>query len=271
MHDRGHELLGPGAEGVGETVQGGGAFAGRHPRPRPVVEGSAGRRDGPVNLFPGGPAELGDRLLPGRINDHERLAGAADDRAVDGEVADDPVCLNGGHGDAGHWTTSGSTVGLTPGGCLPRILTSVIVNDSTESVTYSGLERWLDERGLGAGPVVLEPLGEGHSNPTFLLVRGELRLVLRRAPDGPLAPSTHDVLREAAWMQALAPSRVPVPKVVATSADETVVGSPFFVMELLEGSFPRPRPCPTSLRIRSAAGLSPRALWMRSSICTTNR
>jgi hypothetical protein len=42
-----------------------------------------------------------------------------------------------------------------------------------------------------------QPLGDGHSNVTFLLRCGERELVLRRPPRGPLPPSAHDVLREA--------------------------------------------------------------------------
>jgi aminoglycoside phosphotransferase (APT) family kinase protein len=64
--------------------------------------------------------------------------------------------------------------------------------------------------------------------------------VLRRAPHGPLAPSTHDVLREAAWMRALRPAGIPVPVVVDGSDDPAIVGTPFFVMELVEGFVPGP-------------------------------
>jgi hypothetical protein len=59
------------------------------------------------------------------------------------------------------------------------------------------LEAFLDAHGLGAGAVSATPIGEGHSNVTFLLQRGEAQLVLRRPPRPPLPPSAHDVLREA--------------------------------------------------------------------------
>lgn len=97
------------------------------------------------------------------------------------------------------------------------------------------LEAFLDEVGIGEGPVDLSPLGEGHSNLTFLLVRGGERLVLRRPPHGPLAPSTHDVLREARLLQALRPRGMRVPEVLCACEDETVIGAPFYLMRFMEG------------------------------------
>ena len=58
------------------------------------------------------------------------------------------------------------------------------------------LAAYLDGRGLGSGPVEAERIGEGHSNVTYLIHRGEERFVLRRPPRPPLPPSAHDVLRE---------------------------------------------------------------------------
>ena len=71
--------------------------------------------------------------------------------------------------------------------------------------------------------------------------------MLRRAPHGPLAPSTHDVLREASWIRALRPAGIPVPVVVDGSDDVAVVGSPFFVMELIEGFVPSPGTIPADV------------------------
>ena len=66
------------------------------------------------------------------------------------------------------------------------------------------LEAFLDEHGLGAGEVVATPIGEGHSNVTYLVERGGAEFVLRRPPRPPLPPSAHDVLREARLLRALA-------------------------------------------------------------------
>jgi aminoglycoside phosphotransferase (APT) family kinase protein len=97
------------------------------------------------------------------------------------------------------------------------------------------LERFLDEHGLGAGPVDAEPVGEGHSNVTFLIRRGAAAWVLRRPPRPPLPPSAHDVLREARLLTAVQDACARTPRVLATCADETVIGAPFYVMERLDG------------------------------------
>jgi aminoglycoside phosphotransferase (APT) family kinase protein len=97
------------------------------------------------------------------------------------------------------------------------------------------LEAFLDAHGLGAGAVSATPIGEGHSNVTFLLQRGEAQLVLRRPPRPPLPPSAHDVLREARLLRALRATPARVPPVLAVCDDPAVIGSPFYLMERLEG------------------------------------
>ena len=97
------------------------------------------------------------------------------------------------------------------------------------------LERYLDGCGLGSGALEAEPIGEGHSNVTFLIRRAGGEWVLRRPPRPPLPPSAHDVLREAWLLRALEPTAVRTPRVLATCDDEAVIGAPFYVMEKVEG------------------------------------
>ena len=98
------------------------------------------------------------------------------------------------------------------------------------------LEQFLDSQGLGSGEIQAERIGDGHSNVTYLVTRGEDRFVLRRPPRPPLPPSAHDVLREAKLLQALAPTDVRVPKVIAVGDDESILGGvPFYVMEYVDG------------------------------------
>jgi aminoglycoside phosphotransferase (APT) family kinase protein len=97
------------------------------------------------------------------------------------------------------------------------------------------LERFLDEHGLGDGEVRASPIGEGHSNVTYLIQRGGAEFVLRRPPRPPLPPSAHDVLREARLLSALRDTPARVPAVLAVGSDETIIGSPFYVMERVEG------------------------------------
>ena len=43
------------------------------------------------------------------------------------------------------------------------------------------LEAFLDAHALGSGPIEAEPVGEGHSNVTYLIRRGDTELVLEIA------------------------------------------------------------------------------------------
>ncbi|XP_055818339.1 probable acyl-CoA dehydrogenase IBR3 isoform X2 [Solanum dulcamara] len=80
----------------------------------------------------------------------------------------------------------------------------------------------------------------GQSNPTFLIeVRsGTLakKYVLRKKPYGNLLASAHAVEREHEVLHALSThSVVPVPKVFCLCTDSSVIGTPFYIMEYLEG------------------------------------
>ncbi len=95
---------------------------------------------------------------------------------------------------------------------------------------------FLNEHGLGSGPVRAQRIGEGGgSNFTFLLERDVGRFVLRRPPRPPLPPSAHDMVREARLQLALAPQGIRLPTIAAVGEDEAVLGVPFYVMDYLEG------------------------------------
>jgi len=110
------------------------------------------------------------------------------------------------------------------------------VNAREPLLVLEPLRAVLDAHALGAGALRVEPIGEGHSNVTYLVRRDDgFELVLRRPPRGPLAPSTHDVLREARLLGALADTAARVPRVLAACADEAVIGAPFYLMERVAG------------------------------------
>ena len=111
---------------------------------------------------------------------------------------------------------------------------------SDDLVSLSRLEPWLSECGIlvGSGSLSVHPLGEGHSNLTFLMQRGSDVAVLRRPPRGPLLPTAHDVVREARIM-GLVRGHVPVPEVIGICEDEAVIGAPFYVMERAPGAVVR--------------------------------
>lgn len=85
------------------------------------------------------------------------------------------------------------------------------------------------------GRYVVRQFGGGQSNPTYLLTSAGGRCVLRRKPPGLLLPSAHAVNREFRVMRALQGAGVPVPKAYLYCADESVIGTPFFIMEYVEG------------------------------------
>jgi aminoglycoside phosphotransferase (APT) family kinase protein len=95
---------------------------------------------------------------------------------------------------------------------------------------------FLDEQGLGDGEPEISPIGDGHSNATYLFERGGARFVLRRPPRPPLPPSAHDMVREARLQNAIrAAGFTRLAEIVAVCEDESVLGVPFYVMRFIDG------------------------------------
>jgi aminoglycoside phosphotransferase (APT) family kinase protein len=98
------------------------------------------------------------------------------------------------------------------------------------------LEAYLQEHAPGfAGPVVVRQFKGGQSNPTYLVETASRRYALRRKPPGKLLPSAHAVDREYRIISALYAQGFPVAEPVLYCADETVIGTAFFVMAYVEG------------------------------------
>lgn len=85
------------------------------------------------------------------------------------------------------------------------------------------------------GPMAIERIAGGQSNPTFFVTYANRRLVLRKQPPGELLPSAHAVDREFRVMRALAGTPVPVPPALLFHEGREVVGTPFYVMDRVEG------------------------------------
>lgn len=98
------------------------------------------------------------------------------------------------------------------------------------------LQRYLSEHVEGfSGTLSLKQFTAGQSNPTFQLEAGGEKYVLRKKPSGVLLPSAHAVDREHRVMAALADTEVPVPQMLALCMDRDVIGTEFYVMEMVEG------------------------------------
>lgn len=84
-------------------------------------------------------------------------------------------------------------------------------------------------------PLTVSQFHKGESNPTFMLASGAKRWVLRKKPPGQLLASAHQVEREYRVMSALGAQGFPVPTMRALCEDTGVIGTPFYVMDFLEG------------------------------------
>ena len=98
------------------------------------------------------------------------------------------------------------------------------------------VQAYLREQGLcGAGTLSATVLSGGQSNPTYRLQCGTDQYVLRKKPAGTLLASAHAIDREYRVMKALGDSPVPVPRMLAYCEDAELLGTPFYVMEFLDG------------------------------------
>ena len=99
------------------------------------------------------------------------------------------------------------------------------------------LQEWFGDNIPSAGKIdkVVQFKG-GQSNPTYKISSTNQVFVLRRKPPGILLPSAHAVDREYKVITALQNTEVPVPKNYGLCEDADIIGTPFFVMDLLDGT-----------------------------------
>ena len=141
-----------------------------------------------------------------------------------------------------------------------EILGSVTV--MTESVAVEGIDsgpvvQWLGSHTTVTSPVTFELVTGGRSNLTYLVTDATGKCwVLRRPPLGHVLATAHDMGRESRIMIALAPTDVPVPRIVGVCDDLTVNGAPFFVMDYVEGTVLRDRSIAESLSRADRASAS---------------
>ena len=100
----------------------------------------------------------------------------------------------------------------------------------------AALARWMAENVDGfSGPLRVEQFKGGQSNPTYKLATPGCSYVLRRKPSGPVLKGAHAVEREAKVLSALGKVGFPVAHVYGLCTDDAVIGSWFYVMEMVEG------------------------------------
>ena len=86
-----------------------------------------------------------------------------------------------------------------------------------------------------AGPMEVRQFKGGQSNPTYQLITPSKKYVMRRKPPGKLLPSAHAVDREYKVITALGTTGFPVPRTYCLCEDEGVIGTIFYIMDMVEG------------------------------------
>ncbi|XXF80696.1 phosphotransferase family protein [Myxococcaceae bacterium GXIMD 01537] len=105
-----------------------------------------------------------------------------------------------------------------------------------EELDTAALQRWLERQDPGcSGPLEVRQFPGGASNLTYLLSQGGREWVLRRPPFGTKAKTAHDMGREFRVLSALHRVFPYCPRPLFHCEDESVLGSPFYVMERLDG------------------------------------
>jgi aminoglycoside phosphotransferase (APT) family kinase protein len=106
----------------------------------------------------------------------------------------------------------------------------------TDVVDLDALARWMDEQGLGTGPLEdVVPIEGGTQNVLLRFTRDGREYVFRRPPPHKRANSDDVMRREARILAALAGSDVPHPALVAACLDPERLGAVFYLMEPVDG------------------------------------
>ncbi|KAL4802699.1 kinase-like domain-containing protein [Aspergillus unguis] len=107
-----------------------------------------------------------------------------------------------------------------------------------QPIDIPALERYIDQHvPIIKTPLEVKQFGFGQSNPTYQLIAADgKKFVMRKKPPGKLLSKTaHKVEREYKIIHALGQTDVPVPKAYDLCEDSSVIGTPFYIMEFLDG------------------------------------
>jgi aminoglycoside phosphotransferase (APT) family kinase protein len=100
----------------------------------------------------------------------------------------------------------------------------------------AALEIWMADHVPGfRGPIRVSQFKGGQSNPTYRIDSAGGAYVLRRKPPGKLLPGAHAVDREYRVIAALGAQGFPVARVHGLCEDEGLIGTAFYLMDMVEG------------------------------------
>ncbi|MEQ9434303.1 phosphotransferase family protein [Hyphomonas sp.] len=106
-------------------------------------------------------------------------------------------------------------------------------------INLNAVKDWMDQQGLGRGAIESPHLLTGGTQNFLLHFKRDCReYVLRRPPAHLRKNSNSTMLRESRILAALAGSDVPHPGLIASCADENVIGACFYLMEPVDGFNP---------------------------------
>lgn len=88
---------------------------------------------------------------------------------------------------------------------------------------------------FGKARLAIERISGGQSNPTYFIDFGPRRMVLRKKPNGEILRGAHAVEREYRVMSALDSAGFPVPHPILLQEDDDPLGTPFYLMDRVEG------------------------------------
>jgi aminoglycoside phosphotransferase (APT) family kinase protein len=110
-------------------------------------------------------------------------------------------------------------------------------NQHVAGIDVRAVSAWLTANADGAvAPFTFDPITGGHSNLTMTVTGADRRrFVLRRPPLGHVLASAHDMEREHRIIAGLQTSDVPVPTIAGLCTDIEVNGTPFYVMDFVDG------------------------------------
>ena len=108
--------------------------------------------------------------------------------------------------------------------------------EGADRLDEAKLTEWMQANVAGfQGPLHLTKFKGGQSNPTYKIEAASGNYVLRRKPFGPLLPSAHAVDREYKVQNALNKAGFPAARQFGLCTDENVVGSWFYIMDMVDG------------------------------------
>jgi aminoglycoside phosphotransferase (APT) family kinase protein len=116
------------------------------------------------------------------------------------------------------------------------LFSGTVPPEGADVLDEAKLTAWMEANVDGfEGPLRQSKFAGGQSNPTYRIDTAKASYVLRRKPFGPLLPSAHAVDREFKVISGLHPTGFPVAKPYGLCTDESVLGSWFYIMGMVEG------------------------------------